>query len=107
MHPTDGPLRWRALCASKRGHTREECEDAWAVDAAPGRFAVADGASEGAFSSLWARLLANGFVAAPRPRDLGDWLHQAQQRWSSEVMELELPWYGEMKRQEGAFATLL
>jgi hypothetical protein len=91
----------------KSGHTNEECEDAWAGDSAPGRFAVADGASESAFASLWARLLASSFVAAPRPPELADWLHDAQHRWSSEVMELDLPWYADMKRQEGAFATLL
>jgi hypothetical protein len=107
MHATDGPLQWRALSVPKSGHTSDECEDAWAGDSAPGRFAVADGASESAFASLWAKLLANGFVAAPRPPELANWLHDAQERWSSEVMELDLPWYADMKRQEGAFATLL
>jgi hypothetical protein len=107
MHRTDPPLRWRALRQPKRGHTDEEYEDAWAVDPASGRFAVADGASESAYAALWARLLTEGFVAAPRQADLSDWLNGARSRWSADVVGLKLPWYGDMKRQEGAFATLL
>jgi hypothetical protein len=106
MHPADSP-RWRALRLPKRGHTAEECEDAWAADPAAGRFAVADGASESAFAGLWARLLADGFLAARRPRDLAGWLGEARRKWSAAVMGLELPWYGELKRAEGSFATLL
>ncbi len=100
-------LCWQALHVPKRGHTADEYEDAWAVDEASGRFAVADGASESSFAGLWARLLVESFVAARRPRDLHAWLDESRRRWAAEVMGLELPWYGEMKRQEGAFATLL
>ncbi len=107
MHPADPPLRWRALRLPKHGHTAEEYEDAWAADPGAGRFAVADGASESAFAGLWARLLVDGFLAARRPRDLAGWLDEARRRWSAEVMGLELPWYAEMKRAEGSFATLL
>jgi hypothetical protein len=106
MHPADPP-RWRAWRLPKRGHTAEECEDAFAADPATGRFAVADGASESAFAGLWARLLADGFLAARRPRDLAGWLGEARRQWSAAVMGLELPWYGELKRAEGSFATLL
>jgi hypothetical protein len=106
MHADDFP-RWRAWRLPKRDHTAEECEDAWAADPAAGRFAVADGASESAFAGLWARLLVGGFVAAKRPRDLAGWLGEARRQWSAAVMGLELPWYAEMKRAEGSFATLL
>jgi hypothetical protein len=106
-HPADPPLRWCALRQPKDGHTEDECEDAWAADPAAGRFAVADGASESAFAGLWARLLAEGFLSASRPRDLPGWLSDVRRRWSAEVMDLELPWYAEIKRQEGAFATFL
>jgi hypothetical protein len=106
MHPADPP-RWRAWSLPKRDHTAEECEDAWAADPARGRFAVADGASESAFAGLWARLLADGFLAARRPRDLTGWLGEARRQWSDAVMGLELPWYAEMKRAEGSFATFL
>jgi hypothetical protein len=34
-------------------------------------------------------------------------LDDTRRRWFAEVMSLELPWYAEIKRQEGAFATLL
>ncbi|HEX5273580.1 MAG TPA: protein phosphatase 2C domain-containing protein, partial [Gemmataceae bacterium] len=106
MHPADPP-RWRALCLPKRDHTAEECEDAWGAGPSARRFAVADGASESAFAGLWARLLVDGFLSAPRPRDLAGWLGEARRRWSDTVMGLELPWYAEMKRAEGSFATLL
>jgi hypothetical protein len=107
MPRPDPPLRWRALGLPKSGHSPEEYEDAWAADPASGRFAVADGASESAFAGLWARLLAEGFVAAARRRDVAGWLVGPRRRWAAEVNGLELPWYGEMKRAEGAFATLL
>src|SRR5262245_28287369 len=107
MTRTDPPPRWRALRLPKGGHTAEEYEDAWAAAPAAGRFAVADGAWESAFAGLWARLLAEGFVGATRPQDFAGWLGGARRRWLAEVGELELPWYGELKRAEGAFATLL
>jgi hypothetical protein len=107
MHQADPSLRWQALHVPKHGSTESEYEDAWAADPASGRFALADGASESAFAGLWARMLADGFLAAPRPWDLAGWLDAARRRWSAEVMGLELPWYAEMKRAEGAFATLL
>ncbi len=106
MHP-DESLRWRVLSVPKRGYTAEECEDAWAAAAAAGRFAVSDGASESAFAGLWARLLVEGFLKAKRPRDMAGWLGEARRQWSAAVMGLELPWYAEMKRAEGSYATLL
>jgi hypothetical protein len=107
MHRADQPLRWRALRQPKQGHIDEEYEDAWAVDSASRHFAIADGASESAFAGLWARMLAEGFVAVSGPLSFSDWLDDARRRWSAEVMGLELPWYAEIKRQEGAFATVL
>ncbi len=99
--------RWRVLSLHKHGGTADEYEDGWAADTDRGRFAVADGASESAFAGLWARLLAQSFIAAARPYDLSGWLSEARRRWSEEMMGLELPWYAEMKREQGAFATLL
>src|SRR5438477_11487250 len=102
--PTDGlHPGWHAFHLPKRGHAPGEYEDAFAGDPARRRFAVADGASESSFAAAWARLLAEGFVAARKPwRDL-DWLGPLRQRWAGEVDGLELPWYAEMKREEGAF----
>ena len=101
------PLHWRAFRLPKRGCTLDECEDAWATDPATGRFAVADGVTECAFAGLWSRLLVEGFVAATQRPDVWNWLDGPRRRWSSEVMGLELPWYAEMKRKEGAYATML
>ncbi len=101
------PWHWRALCLPKRGHAPDQCEDAWAADPSAGRFAVADGASECAFAPLWARLLTAAFVAAARPGDVAAWLGEPRRLWRDEVGELVLPWYGEAKREEGAFATLI
>ena len=107
MTPAAPPLPWRAFWTPKRGNTKAEYEDAWAVNRRSSRFAVADGASEASFAALWARLLAETFVATRRPWDDFDWLGRTRRRWSAEVDELELPWYAEMKRDQGAFATLL
>jgi hypothetical protein len=107
MRRADTPLRWRALRLPKSDLSAAENEDAWAADPAAGRFAVADGASESAYAGLWAQLLAEGFVAARRPRDFAGWLDGPRDGWAAGVMGPELPWYGEIKRAEGAFATLL
>src|SRR3954452_15093376 len=102
------PLTWRSFALPKRGHRAEEYEDACAAAPAAGRFAVADGASESSFAGLWARLLVEGFVKeAQKPWEETSWLQPLHQRWSAEVNGRPLPWYAEMKRQEGAFATLL
>ncbi len=107
MHPADSPLHWQALRLPKQGHTEAEYEDAWVADPARGRFAVADGASESAFAGLWAGLLTEGFRTAAQPRRLPSWLGAARRAWSAAVSGLELPWYAEIKRDEGAFATFL
>lgn len=101
-------LSWRALHLPKRGHAAEEYEDAFAADPAAGRFAVADGASESAFAALWARILAEGFIENARPPwGKAEWLAPLRQRWAEEVDPQLLPWYAELKREQGAFATLL
>jgi hypothetical protein len=100
-------LRWQVFYLPKKGHTGDEYEDAWAADPARGRFALADGASETSFAGRWAQLLTEDFLAAAKPSALPEWIAGSRRRWASEVMGLELPWYAEMKREQGAFATLL
>ena len=101
-------LRWRSFHLPKAGNASEEYEDAVAGDPAVGRFAIADGASESSFAATWARLLAGGFVAAVgKPWQDFDWVGPLRRRWAAEVDGLSLPWYAEMKREQGAFATLL
>jgi hypothetical protein len=107
MLPAAPPLRCCVLSLPKHGNTADEYEDAWSADTAKGRFAVADGASESAFAGLWARLLTEGFVSARGPLDLANWLEVPRRQWWSELIGLDLPWYAEMKREQGAYATLL
>src|SRR6516225_6410565 len=102
------PLHWHAVHVVKRGHTPEEYEDAFAGDPATGRFAVADGASETSYAALWARLLVEGFVATGlKPSAVDLWLTDLRHQWSAEVDNEPLPWYAEIKREQGAAATLL
>jgi hypothetical protein len=101
-------LAWRACSFPKRGHSAEEYEDAYAGDVKLGRFAVADGASESSFAKQWAKLLVGGYVyKEPRPDTKPHWLRQLQERWAKQVDGLELPWFAEAKRSQGAFATFL
>jgi len=107
--PNKVPLvRWQAFHTHKRGNAPDEYEDAFAADAGKRRFAVADGASESSFVATWAKLLAEGFVAAGRKpwREL-DWLKPARQSWAADVDPRPLPWYAEEKREQGAYATFL
>jgi hypothetical protein len=101
-------LRWQALHTHKSGNAAEEYEDAFAGDAKKRRFAVADGASESSFVATWARLLAEGFLAAgSRPWRQLDWLAPARRHWADDVDPRSLPWYAEEKREQGAYATFL
>jgi hypothetical protein len=106
MEPHDPPLCWQGLRLPKRGHALDEYEDACAGNAAAGRFAVADGATESSFAAEWARLLVERFVAEPTG-GWSDWLPTLRQRWAAEVGGRDLPWYAEAKFEQGAFATFL
>ena len=102
-------LRHQVLWLPRRGHAREEYEDAFAADPVRGRYAIADGASESSFAARWAQLLVEEFVrsAAPQPGSWADWLPAPQERWAAELGERALPWYAETKFQQGAFAAFL
>ena len=104
----------RSFWMPKAGHREDEYEDAFAVQPEPTLpfyAAVADGATETAFARLWARRLAEGFVAK-RPHDaeaLAEQLPPWQADWAMDVRarSAALPWYAAAKAEEGAFATLL
>jgi len=100
---------YSAFWLPRRGNQPEEYEDAFAADAAAGRFAVADGASESGFAGPWARLLAEAFVGQPRlePDHWTDALSALQQQWQTAVGSRPLPWYAKAKFRQGAFATFL
>jgi hypothetical protein len=99
---------WRAFHTPKRGNAADEYEDAFAGDPIRSRFSVADGASESSFAAGWAKLLAEGFLAAEgEPWNELDWLRPQRRLWADEVDGRPLPWYAEEKRDQGAYATLL
>ena len=110
------------LWLPKAGNVPEEYEDAFRVvypqrigASARGsvRAAVADGASESAFAREWANELVDAFVTAPpAPRgptegSLDGWLPAARERWHASVPWDRLPWHGEAKARNGAFAALV
>lgn len=97
-------LETAAASVPKAGHRPDENEDAHA--AAGGRFAVADGASEGWSSGPWARALAAAFVAAPpTPDSYPAWLAAVRANYTAPSTGSS--WYAEVKQEQGAFATLL
>jgi hypothetical protein len=102
-------MRSRAFWLPRRGNTIAEYEDAFAVDEATGRFAVADGATESCFSGAWARLLVDGFVNGAEC-DAAHWpssLPSLQEQWKVHVQQRVIPWYAEPSVAQGAFATFL
>ncbi len=71
------------------------------------RFAVADGATESSFSSLWAKLLVRAYGNGRlKSRDSLGNLAPLQKFWDLAVDAKPLPWYAEQKAKDGAFASL-
>lgn len=96
----------------KAGNSPEECEDDFC--SAPSRFSVADGASEGSYSSVWASILARSFCSAHvidwKTNEFLSWLQQCRLEWSAweqNLAEKELPWFTRDKLRDGSFATFL
>ncbi len=105
--PTDLTRAWVSATLPKAGHSPDENEDAVAADAARLRFALADGATEGWQSGGWAARLASCFVRRPpTPADFPAWL-TAVRGWSPPATPADAPWYAEVKREQGSFATLV
>ncbi|HEY3966838.1 MAG TPA: protein phosphatase 2C domain-containing protein [Planctomycetaceae bacterium] len=103
------PVRCRSFQLPKGGNRAEELEDAVAGDSARGVFAVADGASDSICADVWAKLLAEEFVANP-PGNLAAWaawLAPLRRRWWDDVRARSLPWPAEHKLAAGAGATLV
>lgn len=103
----------RALWSPKSGHSSHEYEDAFAVsgldtvhapaDARTFRAAVADGATEAAFSRSWANRLTAAFVQSG---DVESSMPALRQSFRSRSQR-RLPWYLEAKLEEGAHAAML
>ena len=100
----------RALWLPKAGNAPEEYEDAFAVDPALRRAAVADGASDSYDSGRWARLLVDAFVdvtPAAGADGLRAWLAEPARRWAAALDRGALPWNQQEKSRLGAHCTFL
>ena len=110
----------RAFSFAKAGNQPSENEDAYRVSvpeprgasAWTARLAIADGATEAAFSREWARLLVDSFVdGAPLNVDrlsaetLARWLEPCREQWNRDVLRRDIPWHGRAKVKQGAMAT--
>ena len=92
----------------KSGNAANEYEDAYAVEPASLRFAVADGASETSFAKQWAELLVDRFIhEPPATADLREWVTPMQAAWSGAHQGKSTAWYAEEKARDGAFSSLL
>src|SRR6266545_6691636 len=97
-----------AWWAPKSGNAANEYEDAYAVEPASLRFAVADGASETSFAKQWAELLVDRFVhEPPAPAGLREWVAPMQAAWTGSNQAKATAWYAEQKARDGAFSSLL
>jgi len=97
----------------KRGNSEREYEDAaWPATTLSGEFtelrlAVADGATEGSFCRLWAKLLVQAFRRGCfKGRAISESLDPLQRHWLKRVRRPNLPWYIEQTLEVGAFASL-
>lgn len=100
----------------KSGSRVEEYEDAfwprWNGTRELGRIhlAIADGATEGSFSKLWARMLVRSFGYARSPITSENLRRRVDRRckdWSKQTAHLPMAWYAREKLRQGALATLL
>ena len=97
-----------AWWAPKAGNAAQEYEDAFAVEEASLRYAVADGASETSFARQWAELLVDRFVhEPPAPEALREWVAPMQATWAGSNKPKATAWYAEEKAKDGAFSSLL
>jgi len=97
----------------KQGYSIEECDDAFAYELGALRFAIADGATESAFSDRWAQSLVKAYITEPPfgmpPSEdaMMLWLLPLQDEWRRGIDWASLPWYCQEKAENGAFATFL
>ena len=97
----------------KAGLRPDEYEDAsaWSAAGAPPaerlHVAVADGATDGAFSGRWARILVARYVNHPRGRITAAWLRPASDEFRAGFDIAALPWYAQEKAGRGGFSALL
>jgi hypothetical protein len=95
----------------KHGNHAAECEDRFATSDT--RFAVADGASEGSYSHIWAQMLADAFCTTSvntASDNVGPWLARCRHDWvtrTRQITDANPPWFTRASLQNGAFATFV
>ena len=82
-----------AYSAPKQGTSRGQCEDQWAVAVDGSAAAVCDGASDAAYSRLWASVLVQRFVEEPTVDIDSQWLQVAVSRFERSLDYLSMPWH--------------
>ncbi len=101
----------RHVSVVKAGNAPSEYEDGVAWDAAAGRAAIADGATETSFSGPWADVLVQAWVRGGEPRPLvaglTGWLDPLARAWGHGVPKASLPWYAQAKADAGAAAAFV
>ena len=107
----------RHVVGPKEGEKLSDCEDSFGYRSSKDGHcvsaAISDGATEAAYSGLWAGELVSHFVAEPpalepENRDqFTQWLRTPQEAWHKAVPWDRIPWHGIDKTRAGSLATLL
>jgi hypothetical protein len=96
---------------SKHGNDPSECEDSFCIG--EGTFAVSDGASDGIYSDVWARILCDSYCRETRQHwsidEFSEWVSCRRrtewQEWHERVSVKDLPWFAREKLRNGSYAT--
>jgi hypothetical protein len=105
-------IEWRALSCPKAEYTAETTEDRWAVNAALGLFAVADGVGSSYRAADWAQALVDAWTQtpfhAPFSFEVEWWLRKLQPQFAMSQADIALlqP-YAQALARQGAGSTLL
>ena len=105
-------VRMRGLSLPKHGNRPEEIEDAFAIDPANGLATISDGASEGIFVRMWARLLTKSYSETRfDPSDEAKraaWLAACRKVWLQDIQFTKLRWSQQNRVESvGGAATFL
>ena len=111
------PARCMVYRLAKEGFLVGQSEDSYAFRWSAGadcqcawqRVAVADGATQSGFPSIWSRLLARSFVRHPwwDIDQLQSSITALAPQWHKRVFARPLPWFAEAKARIGPFSTLV
>ncbi len=91
----------------KIGNKPDEYEDSFSYDIASGRFAMADGASESAYSGLWARSLTSAYVSHYSGSSLIPVIETARKQWLNGIRWDGMKWFVRNKVMRGSYSTFL